>query len=233
MTAPAHRAALLAALVASPALLAAQVGYHPTESPYRDINAGVAILLGGGYLFGDGGQVGAAPHDGPTGSLQIAFLANRSLSIVAGFHYGSQERNIINPILPPETRVTGTATHGTIWMDAALHFNVTGGKHWHGLAPYAGAAIGLSFTETVQEDPADFAMGTKFTFTPLVGTRVFLGNSYLFAEGRFQFWQISYPASYLSSVGGRIPVIPTGVPKEWSVSPWVRVGLGLPWNWPF
>jgi hypothetical protein len=233
-------AAVLSALSALSAPARAQVGHDPAKSPYRDIRAGTFVSLAGGYFFGNGGQVGVAPHDGPIGSLQFAFLADKTLSVLGGVHYGVQERNLINPARPKPEQVRGTVDHSTLWIDAALHFNVTGNKHWHGLAPYGGVAVGISFTEDVPEDPGSFSMGTKFTFSPLVGTRYFIGKSYLFTEARFQFWQISYPGTYAQEPIGVPPspdgpqaVIPTGVLKEWSVTPWVRAGIGFPWSWPF
>lgn len=229
----------LAALCLAGAPLQAQVGHDPAKSPYGDIRAGLYLVPSAGYFFGSGGQVAVAPHDGPTGSLQFAFMADKTLSILGGFHYGMLKRDLINPALSKPNQYRGTVDHSTIWVDAALHFNLTGGKHWHGFAPFGGVAAGVSFTEDVPEDPGSFDMGTKFTFSPLIGTRYFLGKSYLFAEARFQFWQISYPGTYaLQPVGvpiteGNQAVIPTGVLKEWSVTPWVRAGLGLPWSWPF
>jgi len=240
MTARATLATAITAITAITAPLAAQVGHDPAKSPYRDIRAGLYIVPGGGYFFGNGGEVGVAPHDGPIGSLQFAFMADKTISILAGFHYGMLERVLIDPTVAKPEQVQGTVDHSTIWIDAALHFNMTGGKHWHGFAPYGGIATGISFTENVVEDPGSFSMGTKFTFSPLLGTRYFLGKSYLFAEARFQFWQISYPSTYAQEPIGVPPspegpqaVIPTGVLKEWSVTPWVRAGLGLPWSWPF
>jgi hypothetical protein len=227
-----HRlATALAALAALAAPLHAQVGYDPAKSPFRDIRSGTFITLSGGYFFGNGGEVAVAPHDGPTAGLQVSFLANRTISVSGGFNYGWLERTLIDPSKPREEQATGSVTHGTVFLDAGLTFNVTGNKSWHRLAPYAGVAIGVSFTDDVPEDPGGFRMGTKFTFAPLIGTRVFLfGNSYLLAEGRFQFWQISYPTTYAQLP---FPVIPTGVLEEWSLTPWVRVGLGFPWRWPF
>lgn len=239
MKARATLATAITAITAITAPLGAQVGHDPAKSPYRDIRAGTFVSLAGGYFFGSGGQVGVAPHDGPTGSLQFAFLADKTISILGGVHYGTQQRVLIAPALPKDQQVRGTADHSTLWIDAALHFNVTGNKHWHGLAPYGGVAVGISFTEDVPEDPGRFSMGTKFTFSPLIGTRYFIGKSYLFAESRFQFWQISYPSTYAQQPIGVPPtegnqaVIPTGVLKEWSVTPWVRGGIGFPWSWPF
>lgn len=224
-----------------PGRLAAQVGHDPATSPFRDIRSSVFITAVGGYFMGNGGQVGAAPHDGPVGGIRMSFLANRSLQLSAGVLYGSLTRNLIDPNKTPAEQVTGTATHGTWWIEAALQFNFTGNKSWHGLAPFAGAATGVTITETVPEDPGGFRMGTKFVLAPMLGTRYFIaGDVHLQADIRFQFWQISYPSTYLQepfedpgTPSNPNAVIPTGRPKDWSVTPWVNVGLGFPFRLPF
>lgn len=223
-----------------PSALHAQVGHDPATSPYRNVLRGTHLVPSVGRFSGSGGQVGVAPHDGLTGGLQVSFLSDRTVSLLLGVQYGRLERNLIEPTAAPDQQLEGRVRHGTVWVDGAIQFNLTGGKHWRGFAPYAGSAVGLSLTESVPADSNRFDMGTKFTFAPLVGTRVFIGSAYLFGEARFQFWQVKYPPTF-----GQEPidapgtpenpnaVIPTGLLKEWSVTPWLRAGLGLPWNFPF
>ena len=237
---PAFLRPLLLLSLAMPAALHAQVGHDPATSPYRNVLRGTHLVPSVGHFFGSGGQVGVAPHDGITGGLHLSFLSDRTVSLLLGVQYGRLERNLIEPTAAPDKQLEGSVLHGTVWVDGAIHFNLTGGKHWRGLAPYVGSAVGLTLTESVAADSNRFDMGTKFTFAPLVGTRVFLGSAYLFGEARFQFWQVKYPPTF-----GQEPptapgtpenpnaVIPTGLLKEWSVTPWLRAGLGLPWSFPF
>jgi hypothetical protein len=224
-----------------PVPLEGQVGHDPATSPFRDIRAGTFMTVVGGYFFGNGGRVGAAPHDGPVGGIRMSFLSNRSLQIGAGVLYGSQTRNLIDPNKTPADQVTGTATHGTWWIEGTLQFNFTANKTWHGLAPFAGSGLGITITEAVPGDPGAFRMGTKFFIAPMIGTRYFLTEGlYLQLDGRFNFWQISYPTTYLQepfedpgTPTDPHAVIPDGRPKEWSVTPWVNLGLGFPFRLPF
>jgi hypothetical protein len=224
-----------------PVLLRAQVGHDPARSPYRDIGGGTFLTLVGGYLSGDGGRVGVAPHGGPLGGVRVSFLSNRTIRLGAGVLYGSQDRNLIDPNKTPSEQLTGTAKVNTWWIEGSLQFNLTGNKTWHGLAPFAGSGVGLTITETLPQDPGAFRMGTKFFLAPTIGTRFFLTpRVYLEADARFQFWQISYPATFRQepfedpgTLTDPHAVIPDGRLKEWSVSPWLNFGLGVPFRLPF
>ena len=223
--------------LAAPSGLAAQVGHAPEDSPYRDILRGSYLVGTVGTFRGSGGKLGVAPHDGHTFGLRFNFLANRPLQIGFGVQYGRLQHFIQNQSEPPETRTTGPVDTDVVWTDVAFQFNLTGGKSWRGIAPYLGAGLGLSFTSVGAEEDTDFDMGNRFYFAPMGGARIFLGQSaYVHVEGRYQFWQISYPESF------RIPpvghdqadaLLPGGRLKEWSVTPWLQVGLGWAVSLPF
>jgi hypothetical protein len=227
-------AAVVAALV--PEAAGAQVGHDPATSPYRAIRHGSYLVLDGGYFFGSGGRVGVTPHNGPTVGLRATFLANQMIQVGGGVAYGNLEHLVVNPAKPPATRTSGPITQGVLWIEGALHFNVTGGKTWHGLAPFGGAAIGVSFSEE-QNLPGDYDFGTKFVFAPLIGTRFFVDpRLHIHLEARAQFWQAEYAESYRRPPIEDLlsePVIPDGQLSEWLVTPWIRVGLGYAVSWPF
>ena len=68
---------------------------------------------------------------------------------------------------------------------------------------------------------ANFNLGTKFVFSPLIGFRYFVTDAVaLSLENRFNFWNIKYTASFAQeSVSS----------SEWSVTPWVNIGLQIAW----
>ncbi len=229
-------ATLLAALaLAGPTTAAAQVGHPPESSPYRDIRYGGYLNVFGGRFGGSGGAIGVAPHDGRTVGLRWNFLGNRPVQIGLGFASGTMSRLIQEPTRSPETRISGPVDQQVIWTDVVLQFNLTGGKRWRGLAPFTGVATGLAFTEKTSEDSTGFRMGNKFYLAPMAGTRLFVSDRlYLQLEGRYVFWQVKYPAGF------RNPQDPTGTPllpddalAEWTVSPWVQIGLGWAISLPF
>lgn len=226
---------LLMALAASP--LAGQVGHDPDKSPYRDILRSTYFVPTVGYFGGDGGRVGVGPHDGMTYGLQYNILANRTIAIGFGILYGDLQRLVQDPDLPPSTRTSGPISNGVLMTDIAFQFNLTGGKSWHGLAPFIGSAAGLAFTEDPIEDQTGFDMGTRLYLAPMVGTRFFVADRvHLQFDVRFHFWQIKYPESYRrppSTAPGSPPVLPDGVLSEWDVTTWFRAGLGWSFSLPF
>lgn len=198
---------------------AAQVGHDPAKTPYRDVRHSVFIVASGGQFFGDGGDAGVAPHDGPVAGLRMSFLANKTVQIDGGVFYGFLGRLIYDPTQPAGQRFTGPVDNDVLWAEGAIHFNLMGGKTWHGLAPYVGNAIGLAFDEDLST--TTFNIGTKFYFAPLVGVRFFLTDALaLQAESRFQFWNIKYEATFAQEGIFR---------SEWDVTPWVNLGLAIAW----
>jgi hypothetical protein len=155
----------------------------------------------------------------------MSFLANRTVQINGGAFYGLLERNVYHPLQPPGSRLESGVDNDVLWIDGSVHFNITGGKSWNGLAPFAGSAIGLSFSESLPNDPASFDMGTKFYLAPLVGVRFFLSDrAALQLESRFHLWQIKYSGPFSQELISQ---------SEWSFSPWVNLGLAWAFDWPF
>lgn len=205
--------------------LPAQVGHDPATSPYRDIRRSAFLVVSGGKFFGSGGAIGVAPHQGNVVGLRFSFLANRTIQLNAGGFYGMLERDVYDPTQPAGSRISGPIDNTVVWVEGGLQFNLTGGKSWNRFAPFAGASAGLAFSESLSDDPAFFKMGTKFVFAPVIGTRFFLSDRLaLQLESRFNFWQIKYPGAFAQE----------GIQSsEWSVSPWVNLGLAWAISWPF
>ena len=197
----------------------AQVGHDPARTPYSDVRNSVFIVASGGQFFGNGGDAGVAPHDGPVFGLRMAFLANKTVQINGGMFYGMLGRLVYTPSQPAGQRFSGPFDNDVIWLDAAIHFNLMGGKTWHRLAPYVGSGVGLAITEDLPG--TSFNMGTKFVFSPLVGVRWFFTDALAIqAESRFQFWNINYTAGFAQEFISS---------SEWSVTPWINIGLAVAW----
>jgi len=212
-------AATILLLFARAGAAAAQVGHDPATSPYSDVRHSVWMVFSGGEFFGGGGDAGVAPHDGPVAGFRMSFLANKTVQLDAGIMYGFLGRLVYDPFQPAGQRFSGPVDNDVLWVDGAIHFNLTGGKAWHRLAPFVGNAIGVAFVEDLRTTA--FNLGTKFYFAPLVGVRYFLSdNLALTAEGRFQFWSIKYTVSFAQEGFSA---------SEWSVTPWVNIGLALAW----
>lgn len=220
-----------------PAPLQAQVGHAPEASPYRDVRFGGYLVGSIGQVYGSGGSAGVAPHSGRTYGLSYRVMANRGLSLRGGVTFGRLERLIQNPSLPEATRTTGPVDQDMVWADFSLIFNLTGGKTWHGLAPYLGAGGGLAFASETPEDLSGFKLGKKFYFQPLIGTRFFLTERvHLEFEAAAQFWQLKYPERYRQppiEAPDDPPLLATGSLSEWTLTPTLRIGLGWAARLPF
>jgi opacity protein-like surface antigen len=190
-----------------------QVGHDPARTPYSDVRNSVFIVASGGYFFGNGGDAGVAPHDGPVFGLRMSFLANKTVAISGGMFYGLLGVSSMTPqpadkvYRPSTTRSSGSAV-------ISIH-----AQTWHRLAPYVGSGIGMAIVEDLPG--TSFNLGTKFTFSPLVGVRWFLTDALAVqAESRFQFWNIKYTAGFAQEILES---------SEWSVTPWINIGLAIAW----
>jgi hypothetical protein len=216
-------AGLLAALPA-----AAQVGSLPADSPYRDIRHGHGFSVVGALWSGDGGEVDVGPGDGATFGLRYDLRISQPVSLMVGLARGDFDRVILDPEELPEDREAVDATETLTLIDVGFQFTVTGGKTWNGLAPYLGAAAGLAIASE-SFDPSGYDFGNKFSFAPLIGTRLLVGDR-LSARLEFRgtFWKLGYPTSFLTSptLDPRDAILPGGPESEWVVNPSLHLGVG-------
>ena len=227
--------AVILALTVAPCAVA-QVGHDPARSPYRTLRYGQFVGLNVGYFRGDGGQIGIAPHNGPTIGLRYDFLGSGTISVGLAASYARLERFIVDKTKPIETGKTGPFKQNTMLVEGILQFNLSGGKTWHGIAPYLSAGLGVVVAAAMPADTSGFKFRSKFALTPALGARVFLGQRlFLRIEARSTFWQIAYPEVYRrppSSNLSKPPVI-AGSGKEWVTNGWYTVGLSYAFHRPF
>ena len=228
---------LLALVLTRP--LAAQVGHDPASSPYRELRYSQFVSATAGYMFGGGGQLGIGPHRGEYFTLRHEFLADRPISIALLGGYGLLQRNVADLLTTdPAQRVTGPVDDHVTFAEGVFQFNVTGGKTWHGLAPYVSAGLGLAFANKVPADSSGYKLGVKFYVAPAVGVRLFVTRRlFVRLEARTLFWNLSYPATYRTTdpdgFGPLEPILAGQQLKEWSPVPVLHAGLGFAFHRPF
>ena len=231
------RGALLVLPVLSPATsLLAQAGHLPNESPYREIRYPSYIEAIGGQLYGNGGPLKVGARDGRILGARMVFRGRNSLQLALGGWVSEAQRNIVDADAPPATRVTGPIDQRLIGGEFTIQLNLTGGKTWHGLAPFGGVGLGLVHGQkSPAADTSSYQFGTKLYFAPNAGTRIFLAQRlYLKAEARAYFWSLKYPASY-SDEPAQAPgtvdqpnaVNPTGKKGEYVAVPALLLGIGF------
>lgn len=226
----------LAASAAPVVSAAAQVGYLPAQSPFREIRFGQTIELQGGQLFGDGGPIKVGPQDGQILGARINFRGNHSLQLALGGWTAGAKRYVVDADKPPATRVSGPINHRLIGGEFTIQLNLTGGKTWHHIAPYAGVGLGLvNGSKSPAADTSGYSFGTKLYFAPNVGTRLMVSQRlFVKAEARAYFWNLKYPNSYADepaqapgTVDAPNAVNPSAKTGEYTPVPALLFGLGI------
>lgn len=220
-------------LLAAPGL-AAQVGYPPADSPFRDIRPGTTWELFTGSVFGSGGPLRVGPRDGPLAGFRVVLRSKNTISLGFGMWGALTERTLVDPDARLAERFGASVDQNLYGVEATIQINLTGGKTWHGLAPFMGVGIGAVKSGEI-DDPAGYEFGTKFYFAPMVGTRVFLGpRLYLRTEARGFAWNLDYPISYSEepdeepgTVENPNALNPTGRDGQYVFAPTLVVGLGF------
>lgn len=208
--------------------LAAQVGYDPGHSPYRDAPPATGPVFFAGYLGGTRGNVPVGISDGNTWGVRYNF-AFGSTSISLGAAYGQTTRRIVNPFVGLKNNTSGLINCDVVLVDATLQMALTGPKTWHGLAPYIGASLGVASGSDLKSDTSGYSFGTKFTFAPVLGAKYYIGRRVsLTTDFRAVFWRLGYPSQFKEPNtvdGGRI-LSQTAATNDWTVHPWISLGLG-------
>jgi hypothetical protein len=222
------------AALALPSLAAAQVGHPPGDSPFRDIRKGHTLTAIGGYFGGSGGQFNIGPHKGAVFGGRYDIRTGSTIQIGLGISHGSVDRFIVDPFVRLVNRRSGPVKQSLTFAEIGLQFNVTGGKSWNRIAPFAGAGVGLAFAGGTPADTSRYEFGRKLYLAPNVGFRFFLSNRlHLRGEARAVFWKLNYPTTFQAEPSEEpgTPENPNAVIvgdnlSEWIASPWLQVGLG-------
>lgn len=212
--------------------LVAQVGHDPAQSPYRPISRRMSFSAMGSYIWGSDGKLGVGPTDGPGVGMRFEMRLSGPTDVFAAVSWSNLQRLVANPDAPPGSQVSGPVDQGVLFAETGLIILLSGDKTWRGLVPYVGANLGLGFGGSVPQDSSAYGFSAKFVSGPLLGLRFYLGESIsLRAEGRVQFWKLSYPTSYFLPP----PDYPNEPPllnpvlnsdSEWTTHPTLLLGLG-------
>ena len=214
--------------------IAAQVGHPPHSSPYRDIRKGHTFTALGGYFGGSGGDLEVGPHDGAIFGGRYDIRSAHTIQMGLGVTHSSLDRIIVNPFVALANRRSGPVSQSVTFAEVDLQFNLTGGKTWHRVAPFVGAAGGIAFGSSTPADTSRYKFGRKFYLAPNIGFRLFLSDRiHLRAEARATFWKLKYPTTFQQepveepgTVDNPNAVIPGNKLDEWTTSPWLLAGLG-------
>lgn len=225
------RAAVILSLLA-PWPLAAQVGHDPAHSPFRDIYRAPGPVVFAGLLGGDRGKAGVGPSNATTFGLRYELPMGRSTLAQFTAAHVKGDRFIVNPAVNPTApgRRSGPADSDILFTEIALQLRLSGGKTWHGFAPYLGTGLGMAFDLRSPGDTtgSGYRFGRKMTFAGNTGVRWHPARKITVQlDVRAVMWRLKYPISFHSSSPDGSRVIPIAEPlTEWTLHPWVSLGIG-------
>jgi len=213
--------------------LSAQVGHDPAHSPYRDILLHSGPVFFVGHLGADRGTAGAGTSNALTLGAHYEIPAGRAVHFQFTGAYLHGDRFIIDPRADSSApaRRTGPVKSDLGLFEIGMQLRLTGGKTWHGLAPYAGTGLGLMFDVNSPGDTtgSGYQFGTKLTIAFATGVRWYPARRVMInGEVRAHFWRLKYPLSFheqRAADGSR--VIPLTQPlTDWTLHPWISLGIG-------
>ena len=201
-------AAALLMTLAGAAPLAAQVGYDPQHSPFRDVTTRQTFSTFVSAFFGNTGDAGVGAQSGRAIGGRFATALSGPLELwvtVAGI---DSKRTVLDPNQPDSARVLGTQALRMIDADLGLGLNLTGARTWHGLAPYVGASFGVIAPTRSVTDTSGFQVTSHITFVPTIGTHYRIGRALsLTVEARDIWIKYSWPSAFFFPTAGT-PVLP-------------------------
>ncbi|MDQ8155530.1 MAG: hypothetical protein P3B98_12810 [Gemmatimonadota bacterium] len=210
------RAALFAVtLAAAPA--AAQVGYTPSASPFRDMPWKQSISgFAGGFDTGSD-AAGVGPQPGWLAGVRYDLRIGGPVSLVTRIAAAPTSRRVIDPTKPATTRFVGDENSQLMAADLGLAMNLTGQKSFHRLIPVLQGGVGLVTDFRGTPDDGGYRFGTRFMFTWGAGVRYHTEGRW---EPRLDFtnylWQLQYPPAYLATPSdGSAAAVPNGKKSPW------------------
>lgn len=212
--------------------LSAQVGHDPGTSPYRDIlwRSGPVFFVG--HLSADRGRAGAGPSNALTFGARYEIPAGRSMQFQFTTAYLQADRFIMDPRADSTSpaRRTGPVRTDLALAEAGIQLRLTGGKTWHGLAPYVGTALGMLFDVNSPGDTSGsgYRFGTKVSLAFATGVRWYPARRLMVnGDVRAQLWRLKYPLSFHNPSPDGSTVVPLRVAlTDWTLHPWVSLGVG-------
>jgi hypothetical protein len=228
------RALIFLGLLAPWSVATAQVGHDPANSPFHDIrlHSGPVVVIG--HLGADRGVAGAGTSNAMTLGLRYEIPAGKSLHFQFTGSYLHGDRFIINQRADSSSpeRKTGPFTSDLAHVEIGMQLRLTGGKTWHGFAPYLGTGLGLVFDVNSPGDTSKsgYQFGTKLTPAFMTGVRWYPARRVMLnLDARAQLWRLKYPISFHDNTqatdGSR--VLPLSQPlQDWTLHPWISLGIG-------
>ncbi len=214
-------------LVAVAPSLSAQVGFAPSESPYRDLVYRRSWSVFGGAYGAQPDPVGIAPRSGTMFGMRYDGRITGPAYITLRVAEASLGHRIIDPVQPAGHRLVGDETLPIVFTDLALTMQLTGFKSWRSLVPLVTGGFGFSADLRGKNDVGGYRFGAPLTFTFGAGVQYVTHSTWgLRLDWTNYMYKINYPNSYFVRSGSDDPVrLPGEASSFWRRNPIFQLGL--------
>lgn len=213
----------------TPAVVVAQVGHLPANSPFEDVKLGQNLSIMGGWMAMKRDPADVAPKSSLAAALRYDIAIGGPASLYVRYLLAPSERKLLQPTNPLATRTIGKPGVATHQLDTGLDLALTGKKTWHRLIPSlnGGAGVVSDFTSA---DTGSYQFGTKFSFSYGLGLRYLPRKGPMIRVDLTNFlWQYDYPDRYFVKASDTTSVLTdTRNRSAWRGSRTVTVGVTLP-----
>lgn len=205
---------------------AAQVGYPPAASPFRDLVYKQSLTAEAGLMMPRRDPAGVAPQSGPLVGVRYAVQFASPVVLTVRAATAFTDRDVIDPALAPDARVVATQSSTLVMADVNLGVALTGFRSWHNIVPEV--SLGAGFVSDFEEaDAGGFKFGAPFALVASGGARwVPGGRLQLRADLTDRLYKISYPQTYYQTTGGEPVLGPRESNSRWTHNPTISIGIG-------
>jgi hypothetical protein len=212
------------------AVTAGTAAAQEIDSPYRFLDAKQAAMVFGGYMAAGEGTLGIGPKGGPIFGARYNIMISGPFALEGDLGWFPSTRAVMDTVPGDTTRRSiGEVDMALVIASAALRFNLTGPRTWHGLMPYlvfgAGAAFNTSGDqEPDSELPSDVRLDFNTSFLGEIGGGIewVMGERFGFRlDARNLLWKLKTPRAFLIK-GEQARLLPA---DEWAQNFSLTAGL--------
>ncbi|MBL0172775.1 MAG: hypothetical protein IPP90_19115 [Gemmatimonadaceae bacterium] len=187
---------ILGLVGAAPAMVQAQIGHRPSQSPYEDVKPGQSVSLSAGWLAIARDPAGVAPDAAPFGQLRYDVAIGGPASLFARYTLATTQRALFAPSAVADKRKTGTPGVAMHVIDAGIDVALTGKKTWHHLIPSLTGGVGVG-SDFAAVDSGGYQFGVKFALSYGLGLQYVRSSGLRLRLDATNFrWQYDYPDRY-------------------------------------
>lgn len=203
------------------------------DSPYRFVEHGQGAGLYGGMMWPSEGRIGLGPQSAAGAGVRYGIAVSGPISVELDLFFSPTTRAIGDTILTLPDSLPTMRGDGNMKMlvgMGSIRFNLTGGRTWHGLQPFAvfggGLATDVAPKPALQDSvpaTARFDFGTSFAGQLGAGLEWYPTARWsLRLDARNVLWKLKYPPAFQRVQGSRpVPA------DEWESNKIVSVGLSM------